>query len=119
MAWQKRNKYSAVRVTYDNHNFASKLEAAVYTILRANEDLEIQCQDHILLTNAEIKYIPDFKCTNKKTDEVFWAEAKGMVTPEFNIKKKLWKFYGPGPLHIYKGSHTRPFLSEIIEVKNG
>lgn len=113
------HKYNAQKVSYDNFTFGSKLEASVYHLLKANPEIEVlQCQDHILLTKAEIKYIPDFKCRDIKTDTIFWAEAKGMPTPSFNIKKKLWKFYGPGALWIYSGSHQRPYLDEVIEVKS-
>lgn len=113
------NKYKAKRVQHDKYSFASKLEASVYTMLKAREnagEIEIlQVQDHIYLTRAEILYMPDFKCLNKTTQLPFWVEAKGMNTPSWNIKKKLWGVYGPGILEIYKGTHLRPFLHETIK----
>lgn len=116
-----RNKYRATKVQYDGYSFASKLEASVFTMLKAREnagEIEVlQVQDHVYLTEARILYMPDFKCMDKKTNIIFWTEAKGLDTPQWNIKKKLWRFYGPGKLEIYKGSHLRPYLHEIIEVK--
>lgn len=111
-------KYKSQRVCYDGHNFASKLEASVYTILKSREnagEIEIlQCQDHVYLTNARIHYIPDFKCLYVKTNEIFHCEAKGYEDPKWPMKKKLWKFYGPNKLEIWKGTHLRPYLDEIV-----
>lgn len=118
MAWGKRNKYNATKVSYDNFSFASKLEASVYTMLKSRENAGeikiIQHQDHVYLTKARIHYIPDFKCLDVKTNAIFWVEAKGYEDPKWPMKKKLWKFYGPGTLEIYKGTHLRPFIDEII-----
>jgi hypothetical protein len=120
MSWgyRSKNKFGAKRVTYDNHSFASKLEHAVYLLLKCREqtgEIEIiQCQAQVRLTKAEILYIPDFKCLDLKTKEVFYCEAKGMVQDRFALIKKLWKHYSKHKLEIWSGSHTRPFLKEII-----
>lgn len=111
-------KYRSKRVNYEGHSFASQLEAAVYNLLllreKAGEVKEIQHQDHVYLTKARICYIPDFKFIDLKTNEESWAEAKGFETSDWKIKKKLWKFYGPGKLEIYKGSSKKITLSEVI-----
>lgn len=115
-----RNKFKNKKVLTDGHSFGSKLESSVYTILKSREnagEIEVlQCQDHVYLTDARILYIPDFKCVYKKNNEIFWVEAKGIETPEWRIKLRLWRHYGPGKLEIYKGTHIRPFLSETIIV---
>jgi hypothetical protein len=102
-------------------NFSSKLEAAVYQLLhfrsKAGELEIVQTQDHIYLTRARILYIPDFKCRDLKTGEFFWVEAKGYANDRWPTKKKLWKFYGPGVLEIWQGSHLRPVLTETIVPK--
>lgn len=109
------NKYHSKRVQYDNHNFSSKLEAAVYQLLKQDPNIEIlQCQARVKLTKAEIIYIPDFKCLDKSTNKIFFCEAKGVETSDWQIKLKLWRFYGPAKLHIYKGSHIKPYLKEIV-----
>lgn len=114
-----RNKYGSKRVVYDNQSFASKLEASVYTILKARENAgeikDVKAQISIYLTDARIQYIVDFMFVDVKTGENIYCEAKGMETASWRIKRKLWMFYGPGPLEIYKGSHLRPYLHEIIK----
>lgn len=113
-------KYRNVKQELDGRSFASKLEAAVFTILKSRENAGeldiIQQQDHVYLTSARILYIPDFVCRIRAGEEnkLLWIEAKGFQTPEWRIKKRLWKFYGPGILEIYTGSHTRPQLTETI-----
>lgn len=113
-----RQKFKNQRITHQGRSFASKLEAAVYDILclmeKAGEIKDIKCQVHVRLTEAEILYIPDFSAWNQKDQCFEWYEAKGHQTPEWLIKKKLWKFYGPGPLHIFMGSYTFPKLTETI-----
>lgn len=121
MAWNfrsKGNKFNRTKTDLDGYSFASKLEASVYTILKSRQntgEIKIeQVQDHIYLTDARILYIADFKCKLLSTKEEFWVEAKGFETPEWRIKLRLWKHYGPGNLEIYKGTHLRPFLDEVI-----
>jgi len=124
MAWNysRNNKFSNEKVKYDNFSFSSKLEASVYAILKAREQAGeikfIQCQSRVKLTLAEIVYIADFRCLDLSTNQEFHVEAKGFATPEWAIKKRLWKWYGPNNLYIYRGSHKAPFLDEVIEVKN-
>lgn len=100
--------------------FASQFEKAVYYELclrvRGGEYLSLQCQDTVELTDAKIVYKPDFRLTN--LDGSFtWVEAKGYETPEWRIKKKLWKVYGPGPLIIYKGT-SKSYKTETIIPKD-
>lgn len=105
-------------VEIDGRNFSSKLEGAVYQLLKARElageikDIEIQ--NHVYLTDARIHYIPDFKFTFVATDTPGWAEAKGFENERWPMKKRLWKAYGPGPLEIWKGSWQRPRLVETV-----
>ena len=100
------------------HSHRSKLESAVCQVLqlrqRAGEIFLLQVEDHVYLTDARILYIPDFRCMNCKSDEIFFVEAKGYPTPEWNIKKRLWKCYGPGLLEIWGGTHRSPTLLETI-----
>jgi len=107
------NKYRNNKVELDGRSFASKLEASVYCLIKP---AVVQCQDHVYLTDARILYIPDFKCTTFD-GTFYWVEAKGLETTDYRIKRRLWQHYGPGDLHIYKGSAARPFLHEIIKVK--
>jgi len=103
------------------HSHRSKLEASVCQILflreKAKEIVVLQVEDHIKLSDAEIVYVADFKCMNLHTSELFWVEAKGFAAPTWPIKKKLWKFYGPGKLEIWTGHYNSPTLSETIAPK--
>jgi hypothetical protein len=103
-------KYGNKKIDLDGHSFSSKLEASVYCLIK---HVVIQCQDHIYLTDARILYIPDFKCADAD-GKIYWVEAKGLETDVYRIKRRLWKHYGPGQLHVYKGTAARPFLHEII-----
>lgn len=111
-------KYGNTRVSHSGLSFASKLEAALYDELKLREmggELSgIRCQVHVKLTLAQIVYIADFMYTETKTNTLVWAEAKGYKTPEWAIKKRLWKFYGPGRLDIYEGSYKRLTLTESL-----
>lgn len=98
------------------HSHRSKLEGAVCQIIqlrqRAGELVLEQVEDHVYLTLARILYIPDFRVRDEKGE--FWIEAKGYANDVWPIKKRLWKFYGPGRLEIWKGSHLRPYLDETV-----
>lgn len=116
----RRHKFGAQKCEVAGQSFASKLEAAVFQILKllekACELTVLQCQDHIYLTEARILYIPDFKC-QAPDGMIFWVEAKGFVTPEWRLKRRLWEFYGPGDLWVYEGSYLRPSRIEIVKNK--
>jgi len=113
----RKNKLGAKKVTIDGHKFPSKLEAAVYVMLKRKFNdgllLGIELQDKVYLTDAKILFKPDFKVT-ALDGSVHWVEAKGLEMPVYAIKKRLWKHYGPGDLHIYKGSYVNPKLVETV-----
>lgn len=116
---QGKHKFRAKRVEVDGFQFPSQLEGAVFKILKLEElagELEIvRRQSRVKLTLAEILYIPDFECIATATRNPFFVEAKGFETSDWRLKRRLWKFYGPAPLHIYKGTWKHPHLAEIIE----
>lgn len=118
-----RTKYNSTRTrTRDGHSFASKLEAAVWEILKAKQEAgeisDLRCQHHVSLTLADVKMIPDFSAINTKTGERWFFEAKGAETPEWRIKRRLWAGgYGPGPLEVWSGSYKYPSLKETIYPK--
>ena len=112
-------KYGSKKISHSGYSFASKLEAALFDLLKlrqmAGEISDVKCQDHIHLTRARIQMIPDFKFFDIKTQTIMWAEAKGFQTSDWRIKRKLWTVYGPGPLEIWMGSHSKPYLDETIK----
>lgn len=115
------HKYRAKREERAGYSFGSKLEAALYDFLKlresAGEISEIQVQDHVYLTEARINYIADFKVFDNVENEYVWYEAKGVELPTWRLKRKLWMYYGPGKLRIYKGYWKKPFLHEEINPK--
>lgn len=106
------------RLQLDGRSFASKLEAATWQILRMEEKAgmirDLRTQDNVLLTEARIRIIPDFAFFDVQLGCPAWAEAKGFRTEVWMLKKRLWKFYGPGPMRIYEGRHTNPKLTEVL-----
>lgn len=117
MILKKRHKFGAKAVTHGDVKFSSKLEYAVYQALHlmqvAGEIKDIKLQDKIYLTEAKILIKPDFKVT-RNDDSVYWVEAKGKELPTWNIKKRLWKYYGAGTLEVWKSKGSRLVISETI-----
>ena len=112
----KGNKYGRKSLEHAGYTFASKLEAAVFDILklreRAGEISDIKTQEAVYLTLARIMFKPDFSYLENSIRT--YAEAKGMETPVYAIKRRLWAKYGPSPLHVYKGTYKNPQLFESI-----
>jgi hypothetical protein len=104
----------------EGHHHRSKLEASVCHLLhlrkRAGEFKEIKTEDKIYLSEARIKYSVDFRCL-LPTGEMRWIEAKGHPNDTWAMKRKLWKAYGPGILEVWRGTHLKPYLHEIIQAK--
>lgn len=115
---QRSAKYGNKRVEKAGLSFGSKLESSVHDFLLLWEksgEIKIEkLQDSVYLTKARIQYIADFKISYPASGEIAWCEAKGMETPVFSIKRRLWKWYGPGALLIFKGSWKKPILVETI-----
>ena len=115
------HKFGAVRSTdSQGRSFASKGERACFEYLQSLQGVgriaDLKCQVTVYLTLAKIKMIPDFAWIDHAGFQCY-GEYKGYETPEYRIKRRLWKFYGPGPLHVYTGFSSRgPNLKEIIEV---
>ena len=98
-------KYKARRVTTaDGASFPSQVEANRWGQLQqlqaAGHLSELSRQPKVLLTRANIVYHPDFKYL--EAGRWIYEETKGFETYDYQIKKKLWAVYGPGPLRIMK-----------------
>lgn len=115
----KFNKYNAKRVTYESRSFGSQLERSVFLVLKSKEDAgeisELRTQEQLYLTRAKIGYKVDFSFINKQTGKKEFTEAKGLEGERWRVIKKLWPYYGFGPLHVWKGSHQNPRLYETIK----
>lgn len=113
-------KFRAQKVSHDGRNFSSKLEAAVYHLLKLREKAKeiefVDHQSHVYLTKAKVHFIPDFRIFDYKLNDFVWVEAKGVELPTWRIKRRLWPFYGPGRLEVYKGNHNKVYLHETLEI---
>lgn len=110
---QRKSKFNSQKT----NGFPSKLESDLYEILKKLEEQgqikELRRQDNVHLTKAKILYIPDFSFY--EDDKKIFAEAKGIETDVWRIKRRLWKCYGPAELRIYKRrGKTDVYLSETI-----
>ena len=116
---EKKNKYGAVRTELDGVGVPSKLEAAVmgkYKLRQlAGEIRNLKHYETVELTDAKIKYKADGSYIDCATGEMNYIEAKGAEGERWRIIKKLWPYYGPGPLDIWKGSYRDPELVETIK----
>lgn len=101
------HKYGARKTVVDGIKFDSKAEAEYYCLYKP---LIKEIQPKVYLTDARILYKPDF-LMNDGT----YIDVKGMETPVFKLKKRLWKFYGKGTLHIIKKQRKIFELIEKIE----
>lgn len=106
----KQNKYGVApkeQRTFDNMTFASKAEMIRYQQLcmlrdsKAIRGFDWQMTFH--LGCKENSYRVDFLVWGN--DGQSWAEdVKGKETTKFRHDVKLWRAYGPCPLHIRKRS---------------
>jgi len=93
----KRSKFGAVRTTVDGITFASKLEAARWGQLKLMErageirDLRRQVRHGLIGYDGKkvCTYIADFDYVTKHGLPVT-EDTKGVITPVFRIKSKLF-----------------------------
>lgn len=93
----------------DGIKFPSKAESLLYLLLK-ERGIIFQCQPKVYLTRAKILFKPDF---SEITRAVYY-EMKGVETPSWRIKRRLWMYYGPGKLEVYKMKNGKPYLFETI-----
>lgn len=114
------NKYRNTETVGCHYGFShrSKLEASVCQLIKlreaAGEIEHVQHECHVYLSEARIAYVADFKCVDLKSGDTFFIEAKGYANDRWPTIKKLYKFYGPGRLEIWTGTHRNPQLTETI-----
>lgn len=102
---EERSKYWAKKIEFEGIMFDSQLELSFYKKLRDQGITVIERQTKFVLQEAfriekelirEIAYKADFLiewCWHK-----IYIDSKGMETPEFKIKHKMW-------LHKYRDTH--------------
>lgn len=116
--FRRRNKFKAVRTG----GMASKLEYAVFCILKfrekSGEIKDIKSQVPVLLQSGDkltrISWKCDFGFIDVKSGATVFAEAKGLEDQNFKLKLRLYRKVRTEKLEIWRGSYTKPFLSEVI-----
>lgn len=126
---RKPNKFGAERCENLNftelagRSFDSRLERDVANMLvirqRAGEISELEFQKVYRLTDAQISYRCDF-CFVEDGRPIA-LEAKGFEVERWLIIQKLWRYYGPCVLHIYKscGGDRVRLAKTIMPVQKG
>lgn len=74
--------------------------------------VEVLRQVPIVLSRG-ITVVVDFRC-ERPDRKVEWLEVKGMETPTFRLKLRLWLEHGPGPLHIIKKKRGKFVVDRVI-----
>jgi hypothetical protein len=101
----------------------SGLEGAVYLRLlerqARGEIRDLKCQQRAFLqdgaNDVRIEWTLDFSYVDCATGELCYAEAKGVGSPDYAIKLKLWRTLRPHRLEIWKGHYESPRVVEVIE----
>lgn len=118
---RKDSKYGAKRVTRDGRSFMSKAEGDCYEYLKLleaeGEIRDLCCQVSVTMTDAALRWVLDFKFFDVNLGEEVYADYKGFETERWNILKKLWVFYGPARLRVYKGQGLRMKVAQEIVPK--
>jgi len=107
------SKYKSIKTTIDGIKFDSKAEAEYYLHLLKLEQIGdikiIALQPKVYLTESRILYKPDFLI--EENGKQVYIDVKGMITPVFALKKRLWVQYGAGLLRLVKGFKT---IDEVL-----
>jgi len=73
----------------------------------------LKVQPNVLLTDAKIRVIPDWLLEFKDGSQRY-ADMKGFETQSWGRNKRLWKFYGPLPMEVWKKKGDVFYISETI-----
>lgn len=117
----RRNKFNAKRsLGWGGRMFDSTAERQFVDELKLREvahDVEkIDLQPVVHLV-AGITYRPDVVHTDLRTGERIFTDVKGVETPEFRMKAKLWGIFGPGRLQIVKRAGRSQRFTVTREVR--
>lgn len=105
----QRSKFGNIPTIYDGRRYASKAEAgraaALDSLQLAGIIASWKPQPRFELGVPENIYIADF-LVRDVNGKVWVEDVKGIETEKFKRDKKLWRSYGPHPLHIIKKGYT-------------
>lgn len=115
----RTNKYRvspADQRTWNGRVYASKAEMEYAKILdleqRGGIIRNLTHQPAVRL--GPIDFVPDFAAWHVASGKWRWYDVKGVQTPAFKIKLKLWVEYGPGDLFIVKKAGKRFKVVQVV-----
>jgi hypothetical protein len=116
------NKYNVDRSVMKETGFASKLEAMINEVLKARESTG-EIKDIGMQTRVEfpcgIAWKVDFSFTDVATGKRILAEAKGVETETYRLKRRMYMhcptLKAPDELELWKGHYDNPKMVEKIE----
>lgn len=108
----KAAKYKQTRSISRGESFPSKLEGAVFELLR----LRVAAGELDMLTRYEkvsfldgfVSWSIDFWAIETETNTPVWIEAKGMKCQKWKLFERVWRDRGPGKLVLYMGDYRSP-----------
>ena len=119
MFFKNKAKYNNHRTIINGFCFDSKLEGSFYRYLLSTKKFDIELQPRFLLQKRfvyndrkirPIEYVADFRLFYNGNSIII--DAKGVETPEFKIKAKLFKYKYPNEkFFVIKNLKT---LKELI-----
>lgn len=99
-----RHKFNAKAVNHDGHHFASKLEFEYFLYLekkKREEEIIMFTRQTGLHLPGGAKYITDFVTWNAD-GTCHFIDVKGMLTNEFQLKKKIVEATYPIEIEVIK-----------------
>jgi hypothetical protein len=133
---QKRSKYNQSlddKLVYNNIRFRSKLEVNHYKYFLEHPNIEVlEFEPYFLLLEpfeyyciesgktrkyGKFSYKADFKLKIDGLDRLVIWESKGLIKPEFAIRKKIWySQYGDDYYYILSKSlkHAKKVIEDIL-----
>lgn len=91
--------------------------------LQNGEIENIRCEERVTILDApgrdKVQYYVDFVVFDKLAGHDIGIEVKGFETDVWMLKLKLFRIFGPFPLHIYKLRRQQLALQEEVIPKGG
>lgn len=114
------NKFRATPTVYNGVRYSSKAEAAyaeqLDLLVREGAIRWWLGQPKFYLGDTANEYRPDFLVVPPSERGVpYTVDVKGVETPKFKRDAKLWKEYGPCPLHVVKRKGTKFVTDRVID----
>ncbi len=104
---EKPHKYHAQATEYNGRKYPSKSQAArAYDLdmLTRSKAIHGYVEEVTFRLGPDFRYRADFVVADASR---MWAEdVKGFATPRFKQAVKLWRKYGPFPLHVIGNKST-------------